>query len=128
MATIQACLPDYEMGILKKLKEYYESKVDEEFRGHTFNWDFNRGHRKMIRRPKVNDTFVVKEAIKLLWYETEERIEFERKEKERNAPHYVIRETKDPNKPSVMEGRKEPSSKPWKNKPSVVEEKKPWRK
>jgi hypothetical protein len=90
LPTIQIWVPDCDMDILRKLKEYFENLVDEEFEGKAWLVDrprFGKGRR--IRRPRINDSYVVRQAIHKLKDEIEMRLEEEKRERERNAKHLV---------------------------------------
>lgn len=85
MPTIQIWVTDYDFEDLRRLKKYLEHKVEEEFEGKAWRWDYGRrGKRKRVRPPKINDSYVYKKALNYYWLLNEKRvIAFEKSKKHR---------------------------------------------
>jgi hypothetical protein len=84
-ASDSGWLTDRQMESLKKLKEIYDKHEEEMFNGKSFSWDRLGGRRHKIRRERINDSYIVREAINSLLSETENRLTLEKQAQEKTV-------------------------------------------
>ena len=64
MPVIQVTISNENMGIWRKLKEYYKKRLEEELREATNGYYYPETRRKhRTRLPKANDSYVFQKAI-----------------------------------------------------------------
>ena len=81
MPTIQIWVTDYDLGDLGRLKRYLEHQQEIVFEGKAYRMGGRRGKRKRIRRDRINDSYVFREALHSYWREMEEEVTaFEKRE------------------------------------------------
>ena len=89
MPTIQIWANDNDFEDLRRLKKYLEHQVEKKFEGKAWRMSasyYSRGkrRRKRIRRPRINNSYIYREALKLYWLENEQHvISFEKSKKHR---------------------------------------------
>jgi len=85
MVTVQISIPERSWANfsneLKEIKEYYEEKLDDEFGDKAFLWDYSGGQRTAYNRRKINNSFVICQAVGFFCGEIQ-RLRKEEKKKE----------------------------------------------
>ena len=79
MPTIQIWVTDSDMEDLRRLKKFLEHQVEKEFGEKAWRLSasyYRRGkrRRKRIRRPRINNSYIYREALKLYWFENEQHV------------------------------------------------------
>ncbi len=79
MPTIQIWATNQDMEDLRRLKEFFKHAQNEELGGRHYITIAGR-RRKIIKRDKINDAYIYREALKLFWLENEKYVrEFEKR-------------------------------------------------
>lgn len=64
--------------------EYFEYAQEREFEGKAYRLSYRMGRRKKIRRAKINESYIYREALHCLWREHEKEVrDFEKRRKYR---------------------------------------------
>jgi len=84
MPTIQIWVTEDDMDTLRRLKNFFEHKQEEEFEGKRYRRfrDFSRGgKRRVIRRKRINDSYILRLTLHSYWVNNEVQIiDFEKSE------------------------------------------------
>jgi hypothetical protein len=76
MPTVQIWVTEDDYERLSRLKAFYDWEQEQRFDGREFILDSEKyhGRRRRIRRKKINNAYIFREALKCLWLEKEEEI------------------------------------------------------
>jgi len=71
MSLIDIWVKEDDMEILRRIKNFREYQVEEEFEDKDWVWGRKRGKRKRIRRPTINNSHIFRQALYYYWSEIE---------------------------------------------------------
>lgn len=109
--------------MLKDLREHYEKKINGKFGDKAFMWGYYGRKRYMIRRKKITDGFVIRQAIQQHWEEILRLKTIEKIKKEAEAEDYEY----EPSEPHEEEPqgstwkKEEPESSPFRKKKQNIQ-------
>jgi len=71
MPIIDIWVKEDDMEILRRMKNFLEYQVEEKFEDKAWRWGRKRGKRKRIRRPRINNSHIFRQALYYYWSEIE---------------------------------------------------------
>jgi hypothetical protein len=84
MPTVQIWINNEDMDVLRRLKAYLEYKQERDSEGKAWRMYTLAGRRKRIRRKRINDSYIYRQALNLFWTENEKFVlDFEKRERYR---------------------------------------------